>query len=275
MLCSDLDYASLRQQILDRAKTRQDSSASRLFGSRQRTPAWKIGSSESADLVVRVRNESRTHLQRSVSEAVALHETSFFRDAAPFEVLRKRVLPELIAENRQQRKLRLWSAACSTGQEAYSLAILLLEHYPELESWDVKIFGTDLSQSAIEVAAKGRYSNTEVQRGLTPSLLDKYFLHEGEEWVVAPQVRSLCEFHAASLCGPQPVPLLLDAVLMRNVLLYLSKEVRGCVFATVWQHMSARGFLLLGNAVQAEDSTNLFEPELAADTALYRPSVRL
>jgi chemotaxis protein methyltransferase CheR len=186
-------------------------------------------------------------------------------------MLRKVILPELIEHRMQSRQLRIWSAASSTGQEAYSLAMSLVEYFPELAYWDVKIIGTDISRHVVDYAQKGRYRRLEVNRGLPARMLLKYMVRDGEEWEVSPRIRSMCEFRYANLCVPMPQLPTFDLVMLRNVLLYFSQHDRRTVFSEIYRKTVQGGYLVLGNAEQAEDSTNLFEVEFAANCYFYRP----
>jgi chemotaxis protein methyltransferase CheR len=186
-------------------------------------------------------------------------------------VLRETILPRLIAKNSAERRLRIWSAASSTGQEAYSLAMMICEHFPELAKWDVKIVGTDISQEVVEYAKRGRYRRFEVNRGLPARMLVKYLVRDGDEWEVTPRMRAMCEFRCVKLCSSLPKLPVFDLVLLRNVLLYFPQQDRGCVFDDVYRQMVPDGYLLLGAAEQAEDSTSLFQAEFTRDCYFYRP----
>jgi chemotaxis protein methyltransferase CheR len=186
-------------------------------------------------------------------------------------MLRKVILPELIEQRMQSRRLRIWSAASSTGQEAYSLAMSLAEYFPELAHWDVKIVGTDISRHVVDYAQKGRYRRLEVNRGLPARMLLKYMMRDGEELEVSPRIRSMCEFRYANLCAPTPHLPEFDLVMLRNVLLYFSQHDRRTVFNEIYRKTVQGGYLIFGNAEQAEDSTNLFEVEFAANCYFYRP----
>jgi len=203
---------------------------------------------------------------------MTINETSFFRDIKPFEMLRQVIFPRLIERKMTERRLRIWSAASSTGQEAYSLAMIITEHFPELASWDVKIIGTDISRHVVDYAQKGRYRRLEVNRGLPARMLLKYMTRHGEEWEVSPQIRSMCEFHYANLCAPLPLLPTFDLVFLRNVLLYFSQQDRRRLFKEIHRKLSPAGYLVLGNAEQAEDSTDLFEVEFGAECYFYNPS---
>jgi chemotaxis protein methyltransferase CheR len=264
----------LRKVVLEESANLIDPTRDVLFEARLTPIARTAGAENIQELVQLLRVDRTDHLHRAVAEAMTINDTSFFRDVRPFEMLRSKAIPDLMAQRQAERTLRIWSAACSTGQEAYSLAMLLLEHFPELADWDVKIVGTDISRPVLEYAARGRYRRIEVNRGLPAKMLVKYFERDGEEWEVSERVRALCQFGYANLCAPLPPLPVFDLVLLRNVLLYFPEQDRSCVFADVHAKMNPRGFLLLGNSEQAEDSTDQFEVEFASDTYFYRPIAR-
>jgi len=140
--------------------------------------------------------------------------------------------------------------------------MLIREHFAELASWDVKIVGTDISRQVIEYAQRGRYRRMEVNRGLPARMLLKYLVRDGDEWEVTPELRPMCEFQYANLCAPLPRLPVFDLVLLRNVLLYFPQQDRSCVFSDAYRQIGAGGYLMLGAAEQAEDSTNLFQASL-------------
>jgi chemotaxis protein methyltransferase CheR len=271
MGCSDSDYAYLRDLVLEQSANLIDPSRNALFDTRLTPIARSAGAANMEDFVNILRAGRPAHLHRAVAEAMTVNETSFFRDMQPFEMLREVMIPSLIKERRKEQRLRLWSAASSTGQEAYSLAMLLAENFPELAHWDVKIIGTDISRQVVDYAQRGRYRRLEMNRGLPARMLLKYFLRKGEEWEVTAQIRSMCEFQYANLCAPLLQLPEFDLVLLRNVLLYFSQPDRRALFSGVHRRMKPNGYLLLGNAEQAEDSTDLFEVEFAANCYFYRP----
>jgi chemotaxis protein methyltransferase CheR len=271
MGCSDSDYAYLRGLVLDQSANLIDPSRNALFDTRLTSLARIAGASNLEDFVSLLRSGRPVHLHRAVAEAMTVNETSFFRDVQPFEMMREVIVPSLIRERGRERRLRIWSAASSTGQEAYSLAMLIAEHFPELATWDVKILGTDISRQVVEYAQRGRYRRLEVNRGLPARMLLKYMIRTEEEWEICPQIRSMCEFQYANLCAPLVQLPEFDLVLLRNVLLYFSQHDRGAVFSDVHRKMMPDGYLVLGNAEQAEDSTNLFDVEFAANCYFYRP----
>ena len=272
MACTEGDYEYLRDLVLTESANVIEPSRNALFETRLTPIAQLAGAKNLEGLVDMLRVDRALHLHRAVAEAMTINETSFFRDIRPFETLRKHILPRLIEARQGERRLRSWSAASSTGQEAYTLAMLVCEHFPELARWDVKVIGTDLSRNVIEYAGRGRYRRMEVNRGLPARMLVKYFERDGEEWQVSAKLRSMCEFGYANLCAPLPELPVFDLVLLRNVLLYFPQGDRSCVFSDVYKQTAADGYLLLGNAEQAEDSTNLFTVEFTEDCYFYRPT---
>jgi chemotaxis protein methyltransferase CheR len=271
MACSDSDYAYLRGLVLEQSANHIDPSRNALFDTRLTPIARLSGAANLEDFVSILKAGRPAHLHRAVAEAMTVNETSFFRDINTFEMLREVVLPQLIEQRMQRRQLRIWSGASSTGQEAYSMAMSVAEYFPDLAQWDVKIIGTDISRHVVDYAQRGRYRRLEVNRGLPARMLLKYMVREGEEWEVAPRIRSMCEFRYANLCAPMPHLPVFDLVMLRNVLLYFSQHDRRALFSEVYRKTAPGGYLVLGNAEQAEDSTNLFEVEFAANCYFYRP----
>jgi chemotaxis protein methyltransferase CheR len=271
MPCTDSDYTYLRELVLAQSANLIDPSRNALFDTRLTPIARVAGATNLEGLVNILRVDRPAYLHRAVAEAMTINETSFFRDVKPFDALRFNVIPRLIEQNRDTRTLRIWSAASSTGQEAYSVAMLLAEYFPELAQWDVKIVGTDISRQVVDYAKRGRYRRIEVNRGLRATLLMKYFERDGDEWEIGAGLRALCDFQVANLCAPLPPLPSFDLVMLRNVLLYFPQQDRSCVFGDVHRQMKPEGYLVLGNAEQAEDSTNLFEAEFASGCYFYRP----
>ncbi len=186
----------------------------------------RSGAANLEDFVNMLKQGRPAHLHRAVAEAMTINETSFFRDIAPFEMLRQVILPQVIERRRERRQLRIWSAASSTGQEAYSLAMTIAEYFPDLANWDVKILGTDISRQVVDYAQKGRFRRLEVNRGLPARMLLKYLVRDGEEWEIVPRIRAMCEFRYANLCAPLVQLPEFDLVMLRNVLLYFSQHDR-------------------------------------------------
>ena len=271
MSCSDQDYEYLRELVLAQSANLIAPSRNALFETRLAPVARLAGAQNLEGLVSMLQTDRPARLHRAVAEAMTVNETSFFRDLWPWDAMRQTVIPKLIEVNRQRKRLRIWSAASSTGQEAYSLAMLFKEDFPELNRWDVKILGTDISEAVVEYARKGCYRRLEVNRGLPVKMLMRYFERDGEVWQINESLRAMCDFRFSNLCDP-PVGLpIFDLVLLRNVLLYFPPQERRRVLAQAHRQLQPSGYLLLGNAEQAEDSTELFKAEFGAGCYFYRP----
>jgi len=271
MRTSDLDYAYLRELVQTHSSNLLDPSRNALFDTRLAPIARLAGASSLHDFVNLLRTDRPAHLHRAVAEAMTVTETSFFRDPRLFDTLRASILPTLIRLRSSTRRLRIWSAACSTGQEAFSLAILLDHLLPRLADWDIQIVGTDISRSAIDYAQRGHFRSSEIHRGLTTQLLAQHFTPHDDEWLIAPRLSALCHFRVANLCEPLPPLPRFDLILLRNVLLYFSPVDRTTVLTAMHHQLTLDGCLVLGDSEQAEDSTTLFQPQVIDDTYLYRP----
>jgi chemotaxis protein methyltransferase CheR len=200
-------------------------------------------------------------LRQAVIEAMATHETSFFRDMAPFERFRDTVLPKMAQLRAGARSLRIWSAACASGQEAYSIAMVMRECAGLFSGWEIEITATDLSHEMVARAQKGGYSQFEVQRGVPARLLVKYFTQEGDVWRINEDVRSMISFRQANLMRPLPLaPGSQDIVFCRNVLMYLDAAARTAVLQALHRVMHAESVLLLGAAESVEVKSGLFDP---------------
>jgi chemotaxis protein methyltransferase CheR len=200
------------------------------------------------ELVNRLRTGPDNGLTTRVVEAMVTTETSFFRDLHPFETLRTTVLPELIRRRKNEKRLDVWCAACSTGQEPYSLALLLRERFPELAGWRLNILATDLSSEVLARAKEGRFSQLEVNRGLPAGLLVKYFRQQGSTWELCEEVRRAVEFRPLNLVRPWPPLPRMDLVFLRNVLIYFDVETKKAVLDRVSSLLRPDGYLLLGGA---------------------------
>ena len=200
------------------------------------------------ELIARLRNQPANGLCRQVVEAMVTTETLFFRDHHPFEALRKVVLPDLIGRRRGERRLNVWCAACASGQEPYSLALLLREHFPELEGWKIALLASDLSREVLARAREGRFNQIEVNRGLPAALLVKYFEQHGTDWQLKPALRGMVDFQEINLAQPWPALPRMDLILIRNVMIYFDVETKKTILGRVARLLRPDGYLLLGGA---------------------------
>jgi chemotaxis protein methyltransferase CheR len=238
------------------------------------TPIGNLaGGAKLEGLLDELRMDRKAQLHGSAAEAAAIHETCFFRDAGVFDRLRVGVLPKLVEARRREKRFRVWCAGCSSGQEAYSVAMLLAERFPELDWWDVRVLGTDVSAEAVERARLGWYGPAEVRAGLTGDRLVRFLRGSGAGWEVEERLREVCSFECWNLCEPFPELPQFDLVLMRNVLPYMDAECRAKVFEHVRQQMADDGVLILGRMERADEASGSFDEELDSACSLYRPSV--
>ena len=186
------------------------------------------------------------NLSQQVVEALLNNETYFFRDRAPFDLLQRHALPELAKLRHKTKRLRIWSAGCSTGQETYSLAMLFAEEPHKWAGWTVDILGTDVSSSCVDRARNGIYSQFEVQRGLGINQMIKWFEECADGWRAVETLRKTVRFQVQNLLEPPPHPGAFDIVLCRNVLLYLNPEKKSLAFERLASAMAGDGWLMLG-----------------------------
>jgi chemotaxis protein methyltransferase CheR len=202
-------------------------------------------------------------------EALLNNETYFFRDRAPFDLLQRHALPELANLRREAKRLRIWSAGCSTGQEVYSLAMLFAEEPAKWAGWTIDILGTDVSTGCIDRARQGTYSQFEVQRGLGINQMIKWFEECPDGWRSVETLRKPVRFQVHNLLEPPPHPGGFDIVLCRNVLLYLNPEKKSLAFERIAAAMASDGWLMLGAGETVIGQTNKLGADIKA-RGLYR-----
>ena len=187
-------------------------------------------------------------LLRDVTEAMTTNESFFFRDSKPFDQFRDMVLPHMLKHRANTRSLRIWSAACSNGQEPYSLCMILKDFATQLSGWKIEIIATDLSTEVLAKASEGAYSQFEVQRGLPINYLMKFFRQEGDRWIIADEIRKMVTFKKFNLLQDASTLGRFDVVFLRNVLIYFDQETKSTVLSKVAKLMPEDGFLYLGGA---------------------------
>lgn len=210
-------------------------------------------------------------LAADVVDAMTTNETSFFRDIRPFEALRTTIVPALIKARSAQRSLTIWCGACSTGQEPYSVAMTIAEHFPELAGWQVRIIATDLSPTVVKQAERGAYTQLQVNRGVPAPLLVKYFERKGMEFILRADVRRRVEFRTANLVAPWPSMPTIDLVLMRNVLIYFDNVAREQILRRVQGVLAHDGYLMLGSTESTIGLNVPFKREEAGPISVLRP----
>ncbi len=216
-------------------------------------------------------------LQDQIIDAITTQETLFFRDNSPFEALRHKAIPETIdakAATPFPKRLRIWSAACSTGQEPYSIAMTLSDLLPDIQSWDINILATDICDSAVAHASLGRYAKHEVQRGMTPQMLSKYFQEEPDGWRVKEEIRCMIRFDRRNLLesfaslGP------FDIIFCRNVAIYFETDVKRKLFNNLSDRLTPEGYLFVGSSESLTSLDSRFVAQHHCRSVFYQPNKR-
>jgi len=241
------DFDFIAKLLKDRSGLVITRDKSYLLESRLTPVARKRGLKGLDDLVASLRTAGED-LLREVTEAMTTNESFFFRDIKPFDQFRNVVLPAMLASRAAKKSFRIWSAACSSGQEAYSLAMILKEEAAKLAGWKIEIIGTDISNEMLEKAKAGMYSQFEVQRGLPIQLLVKYFKKNNEMWQIDPSIRAMVQFKEYNLLHDLKPLGQFDVVFCRNVLIYFDQPTKTRVLENISKNMPDDGFLYLGGA---------------------------
>lgn len=221
-------------------------------------------------LLARLRLGASEGLIRRCVNAMATHESFFFRDGTPFDLLSREVLPQLLNARAARRTLRIWCAACSSGQEPYSVAMVLQEHGAQLAGWNVQIIATDMSEEILAKARAGLYSEFEVRRGLSEQRLNRWFTAEGRGWRISPTLQQMVEFRPHNLLHGAGGLGVFDVIFCRNVLIYFEVEQKRAILTDLARALTSDGALFLGSAETVLGVTEAFQltPGVAG---LFRP----
>ena len=265
-----LDYEYLRKLLKDRSGLMLSADKQYLVESRLTPVSRKHGLTSLGELVAKIRvgNEDLTV---DVVEAMTTNESFFFRDKIPFEHFRDAIMPQLMTARARERRIRIWCAAASTGQEPYSLAMMLKEMKDKLGGWRVEILGTDISVDVLEKAKAGVYSQFEVQRGLPIQMLVKYFTQAGDTWQIAPDIRAMVQYRQHNLLAEFAGFGRFDVVFCRNVLIYFDQETKSSVLNRIARQLDPDGYLVLGAAETVVGLSDAFKP-IPEKRGLYAPN---
>lgn len=232
--------------------------------------AAQSGLGSIAALVGELRRSRHSPLAQKVIDALTTNETSFFRDVGPFQHLRKVVLPALIEARRTERSLSIWCAAASSGQEPYSMLMLMREDFPQLAQWNVRFLATDISQDMLQRCRAGTYSQLEVNRGLPAPLLVKYFTKRGIDWQIDERLRSAVEWREFNLAGRAWSGLPpFDLIMLRNVMIYFDVPTKRAILGNMRRVLRPDGYLFLGTAETTLNIDERFQSE-PAQSSCYR-----
>ncbi|MCA9085016.1 MAG: protein-glutamate O-methyltransferase CheR [Planctomycetaceae bacterium] len=272
MSLTQIEIDILKDVIVRASGNRFSDSQSYLLESRLLPVAKTAGLPDVSALAHELRRGSGGPLADQVAQAMTINETSFFRDQQPFDTLQNDMIPELLRRRCSERRLSIWSAASSSGQEAYSIAMVVREAFPQLETWDVEIAATDLSDEMVERVREGRYSQYEVGRGLPARFLVKYFERTGLNWVIRPEIRRLVKPRKLNLLQPGIVTKKYDVVFLRNVLIYFDEQSKLQILNHIRQSMRDDGYLILGGGETLFNSNLPFQRSRIANCGCFQPT---
>jgi chemotaxis protein methyltransferase CheR len=274
MRLSSIEFNFLRELVRRSAAIVLEPGKEYLCEDRLARVAKDAGLASLSVLVSELRSHPSSALQQRVIEAMTTNETSFFRDRHPFQVLKKTVLPALIAKRAAEKRLVIWSAGCSSGQEAYSIAMILRDGFPELAGWNVRIIAGDISREMLQRVREGIYSQLEVNRGLPAAMLVRYFDNYGPSFKVRPQLTTMVEPVEMNLAGDWPLLPAPDVVFLRNVLIYFDVETKARVMKRVRSIMRPEAYLFLGTAENPPHLEEHFETLNAPTHSAFRARTR-
>jgi chemotaxis protein methyltransferase CheR len=271
MSFSPATFAYLAQMVRDHSSIVLDETKAYLVECRLGPLVYSEGVRDIDELAFRLRDDRTGPLHRKVLDAMTNNETWFFRDLYPFEALKGAVLPQIISRTDGAKSLSIWSAACSSGQEIYSVAMLLRENFPSLLNWNLTLLGTDISQAILQRARTGLYSQLEVNRGLPAMLLARYFQQAGREWQLKRNILEMAGFRSLNLSSPFSFIGRFDVVFLRNVLIYFSLDVRREILARMRQVLRPGGVLFLGAAETTLNLDDNYDRVPFQKSFYYRP----
>jgi chemotaxis protein methyltransferase CheR len=267
---SPADFAFVRELVLRRSAIVLEPGKEYLVETRLLPLARTISDETVSRFIARLRTAGTPALLTAVVEALTTNETSWFRDRHPFDALRDHVVPELMARPQTNRRISVWSAACSSGQEPYSIAMVLTDAMASHPGWSADIVATDLSNEILAQARSARYSQLEINRGLPAALIVRHFERAGTQWALREPIRKMVSFRELNLAVPLPTMQPVDIVFLRNVLIYFDAAMKRRVLAQVRRVLRPDGYLFLGGAETTLHLDNEFERSPLGATSVYR-----
>lgn len=245
-ILNEQDYDFIRKLVYAKSAIAIDANKDYLIDTRLMILKERKQYQNIEEILHKLKYEQCEKCTREVINIMTTNETSFFRDQHPFDALKSAILPAVLAK-KQTRSLTLWSGACSTGQEAYSMAMLLCEFFPQaVQDFSIKILATDISTDVLEQAKKGSFSQNEVNRGLPIQYLLKYFDRQGQSWQMKEQIRNMIEFRSFSLNDDWAFIPRMDIIFLRNVMIYFTEQTRIKILNQIKQKIYPHGYLFLG-----------------------------
>jgi chemotaxis protein methyltransferase CheR len=265
------EYEYLCKLLKDRSGLILSNDKQYLVESRLGPVIRKHGIASLSELCTRLKGGNVPAVEAAVVEAMTTNESFFFRDKTPFDMFRETMLPALLTARASRRTLRIWCAAASTGQEPYSLAMILKDMDAQLAGWRVEIIGTDLSTEVLDKAKAGIYTQFEVQRGLPIQYLMKHFTQKGDLWEISPSIRSMVQYRSLNLLRDFSALGQFDIIYCRNVLIYFDQPTKADVLGRASRLLASDGYLVLGAAETVVGITDVFKPH-AERRGLYVPN---
>jgi chemotaxis protein methyltransferase CheR len=245
---NDAEFEFLRAMLKTQSGLALTAEKRYLVESRLTPLCRKFNLNTISDLVMKLRSSRDLALEKAIIEAMTTNETFFFRDKTPFDLFKEHLLPKAIAARSLQRRIRIWCAAASTGQEPYTLAMIVDEAKAKMPGWAVEIIATDICDEVLDRARSGLYTQFEVQRGLPVQMMLKYFTQEGDHWRIAQSMRSMVTFKNLNLIKDFSSQGIFDIVFCRNVLIYFDALQKSDVLRRISNVMAPDAVLLMGAA---------------------------
>lgn len=270
------EFSALSKYIYSICGVALDSTKTYLVETRLKSMMQKYGCASYLDLHAKAKADRSGNMEKEIVNAITTNETLFFRDASPFEVFKHKILPDLIDARSKSASgrnipLRIWSAACSTGQEVYSIAIALREALGNLNNFQISILGTDISDDAVTKASYGKYNKFEIERGLPLQTLNKYFSLQGDGWKIRDEIRAMAVFKKFNLMKPFAGLGKFDIVFCRNVAIYFTPADKKMVFEKIATVLEPDGSLVIGSTESLTGVTGMFEPKRYMRSIFYQP----
>ncbi len=274
------EYSVFTKYILDISGIALGKGKEYLIETRLNPILVELGCSTFAEFYHKARTDKTKTIEKKIIDAISTNETYFFRDITPFELLQHKLIPDLIDKRTAGLRktdpvpIRIWSAASSTGQEIYSIAIVLKELYLDPKRFQVKLFGTDISSAAIAQASYGRYNKFEISRGLPPSKKTKYFNPDGDAWRVKDEIRAMVVFQKVNLTESFFGIGKFDIILCRNVAIYFTQAERKRLYEKIAGVLEPDGYLMIGATESLTNDSTLFEPQKYLRSVFYQLKFR-
>lgn len=269
------EFRNFTKYILEISGIALDTGKEYLLETRLNSLLPKYHASSYAELLSKAKMDVKKEIENDIIDAISTNETYFFRDKSPFELLQHKIIPDLIDKRTIRHSaakptIRLWSAANSTGQEIYSIAMTLLEMGVTMDKYNIKLFGTDISDAAIAYASYGLYNKFEVARGLDPRRLTRYFDQKEDRYKIRDEIRVMAQFKKMNLMRPFIGLGKFDIILCRNVMIYFTSEDRRKIYQSISKVLEPDGYLLIGATESLANDTDLFVSKKYLNSVFYQ-----